>query len=71
MKPGLSTQYVLVLAGAADFRADSVAAWHGVQTQHLPLQCDFVHYNFDEGVNVLVRLDLLDRLRAQFFTLVI
>ena len=72
VKPGSSVQYVLVLARAADFTADSVAAWHGIQTQqHLPLQSDFIHYNFDESIDVLVLLDLLDRLRAQFFTLVI
>ena len=69
MKAGLFTQYILVLAGAAYFRADSAAAWvevHGHQSDS-PAQCSVVYYNFDECFNVLVLLDLTDRVRAQFF----
>ena len=73
VKPVLFTQYILVLAGAADFRADSAAAWvevHGHQSDS-PAQCSVVYYNFDECFNVLVLLDLMDRVRAQFFMAVL
>ena len=69
VKPGLSTQYILVLAGTSDFRADSVAAWlqvHG-QSSASSLQCHFIHYNFDESIDVLVLLDLMERVRAHVF----
>ena len=58
VKPGLSTQYILVLAGAANFRADTV-------TSTLP--CDIVHYNFDGRINILVILDLIVPRTGTFF----
>ena len=72
VKPGLSTQYMLVLAGTANFRVDSVAAWLEVHAAQLPsLQGGFVHYNFDENIKPLALLDLLTRVQAHFFTVVI
>ena len=63
---------MLVLAGTAKFKADSVAAWLEVHAQRQPSsQCDFVHYSFDESIKPLVLLDLLSRVRAHFFELVI
>ena len=66
VKPGLSTQYMLVLAGTANLRVDSVV-WLEVHAAQLPsFQCGFVHYNFDESIKPLALLDLLTRVQAHF-----
>ena len=68
VKPGLPTQYVLILAGASNFKADSFAGWSEAHSQLSSFpQCDFVHYNFDERLKILVILDLIDRVRVRFF----
>ena len=72
MKPKLSTPYVLVSAGTANFQLDSVAAWLEVHAQRQPsVQCDFAHYySCDMSITPLVLLDLLSRVQAHFFALV-
>ena len=68
MKPKLSTPYVLVSAGTANFQLDSVAAWLEVHAQRQPsVQCDFAHYSCDMSITPLVLLDLLSRVQAHFF----
>ena len=62
----MSTQCVLILAGASNFKADSVAGWSEIHGHFSCFpQCDFVHSNFDERLNILVILDLIDRVGAQ------
>ena len=67
VKPGLFTQCILVLAGAADFRADSAAALKFMATSRILLHSAAWFLTILTSFNVLVLLDLMDRVQSTIF----
>ena len=71
MKSSGVVYHVLVMSSDLSDGANVVEAWRQAEHANLQPRCELVHFNFSASTEPLVVLDVMDRIRGNFFEAVL